>query len=245
MAEEKPKSLAEILVVRSTGQKTMPPANLPFTDIADKAKPAAANTVIPWENSDKNNNSHEKPSSLPRHLRDLKPEEIFEPEQAPPAVPVTAAMKEEAAALEALNLRPRHILPAAKRREMIYPAEHPSPRLAGDFHRYHKQILTAFRQADEKQRSAAPKTPIGSKYLGRLSGYLRSGRTKRQENLNNNLEIILAYARRKNKITNNEVEALVGVKDRQAANYLRRLVEAGQLVRGGRGPLTFYKPAKY
>ena len=56
---------------------------------------------------------------------------------------------------------------------------------------------------------------------------------------------ILDHARQKQKITNNDVEKLTGVKHWQAANYLKILTKQRKLIKFGKTTNTFYKPVKY
>lgn len=70
---------------------------------------------------------------------------------------------------------------------------------------------------------------------------LLAARQKKQEKIAANLEMIMAYAREHGKITNDEVEKLVKVKDRQALRYLAMLCKQGRLVRFGTKKNTFYK----
>jgi len=79
-------------------------------------------------------------------------------------------------------------------------------------------------------------------FLERLGVLRGQANTKRQENKARNLEKILEYAQKNNKITNNEVEKITGVSDRQALNYLQILVKKGKFERFGSKRNTFYKP---
>ncbi|MCU0679071.1 MAG: hypothetical protein MUC28_01325 [Planctomycetes bacterium] len=223
----------------------VPPANLPLAEIEVPEAGADLNCVY-GKNGYKKSRSEKIAARLPRHLRDLKPEEIFEPEQAPPAVPVTAAMKEEAAPLEALNLRPRHILPAAMRREMKYPAEPPSPRLANDFHRYHRKTLKAFTQA--RLPKLCPAEPAGYsflRWLEKFTGLKKLGLSRRRVTTDHNITIILSYARRKLTITANEVATLLRVEPEQAARHLKRLTSNGDLICYSHGAKTYYQAVKH
>jgi hypothetical protein len=78
-------------------------------------------------------------------------------------------------------------------------------------------------------------------YLGELRKKANSKRTAKQEK---NLEIILAEAWKTETITNNDVERVTGVSDRQALNYLKELVKRGKLMRFGKGRNIHYKPLR-
>jgi len=81
--------------------------------------------------------------------------------------------------------------------------------------------------------------------MARLKMFLRdkllNANRKRQEKAEAHLEMIMSYTREHGKITNDEVEHLVKVKDRQALRYLGQLVKQGRLVRFGTKKNTFYK----
>ncbi len=74
-----------------------------------------------------------------------------------------------------------------------------------------------------------------------LKDKLLAANRKRREKAAASLEMIMSYTREHGKITNDEVERLVKVKDRQALNYLSELVKQGRLVRFGTKKNTFYK----
>ena len=67
---------------------------------------------------------------------------------------------------------------------------------------------------------------------------------KRAENAAKNLEKIMAAAWKTEKITNDGVEKVTGVSDRQARRYLTKLVKQKKLRRFGKNRNTFYKPLR-
>ena len=81
-----------------------------------------------------------------------------------------------------------------------------------------------------------------SMFRNKLAEFRLQANQKRSRQVEENLNKILEYARAKQKITNDEVEKLIGVKDTQAVEYLNKLVEQGKLVRFGRTSNTFYSP---
>ncbi len=109
-------------------------------------------------------------------------------------------------------------------------------------------------QAAEKQikhKALAPKPALAKKeteksftkkYLVKLFAQLKTANAKRQEKKQANLNKIMAYAKERQKITNNDVEKLTGVKHVQAAKYLKILTKKRLLVRFGKTTNIFYKP---
>ena len=80
-------------------------------------------------------------------------------------------------------------------------------------------------------------------FLEKLKEQLGFANEKRRQKVKQNLDKVMEYAKEKQKITNDEVERITGVKDRQALKYLKILVKQGKLVRFGKKRNTFYKPA--
>jgi len=89
-----------------------------------------------------------------------------------------------------------------------------------------------------------PIIPLILSFLDKLKELRQKANAKRRENIEKNLKKIMAYAAETQKVTNNEVERLTGVSDRQALNYLSILVKRGDLVRFGKQKNNFYKPIK-
>jgi len=100
----------------------------------------------------------------------------------------------------------------------------------------------------EDQSSGQAKELAEAGILARLKMKLKdmliAARRKKQEKMAANLETIMAYSREHGKITNNEVETLVKVKDRQATRYLAGLAKQGRLMRFGTKRNIFYKPVE-
>lgn len=89
---------------------------------------------------------------------------------------------------------------------------------------------------------AAPIVPFALKFLKHLGILRGQANKKRQENIQARLDKIMAYAREHQKITNDDVEHLTGVSDRQALRDLNSLVKEKKLVRFGKKKNVFYKP---
>jgi len=81
-------------------------------------------------------------------------------------------------------------------------------------------------------------------FLDKLKELRTKANQARTEKKEDNLKKILAYAREHNRITNDEVEKITGVRDDQATEYLNILVKQGKLVRFGKTKNTFYMPIK-
>lgn len=75
--------------------------------------------------------------------------------------------------------------------------------------------------------------------LKELRALGNKARTKKKEE---NLAKALAYARERNKITNDEVQEITGVGDTQATNYLNQLVKERKLVRFGSTSFVLQQP---
>ena len=101
------------------------------------------------------------------------------------------------------------------------------------------------------QPVAKPKQPASAKqenkislsnYLKKLSEFRILGNAKRQKKMQINLDKIMEYAGKTQKVVNDDVERLTGVKDDRAVQYLNILVKKGYLVRFGKTSNIFYKP---
>ena len=89
---------------------------------------------------------------------------------------------------------------------------------------------------------SAPEIPFAIKFKNKLKDLLQIANQKRSQKAQENLKKIMAYAQGKQKITNDEVEKIIGVKDSQAANYLNLLVKQNKLIKFGKTTNIFYKP---
>ncbi len=181
---------------------------------------------------------------LPHQASDLQPEDIIEPEQAPLEEIITAAEKAKAAVQDAAGTAPRDRLKPAQRQSDQYPGERPSPKLEEKFQAHHekkKKILADIK----KQPAAKAQANFFSQYLKKLSEFRSQANKKRSQKVKENLNAIMDFARQKQKITNNDVEKLTGIKHWQAANYLKILTKQRKLIKFGKTANTFYKPVKY
>jgi len=108
---------------------------------------------------------------------------------------------------------PNPASPADKPTETTFP---PPPAVVNDFNTQFKDKLTELRgQANET----------------------------RQKKARENLDKIMEYALKTQKVVNDDVERITGVKDAQATKYLNTLVKQGKLVKFGKTANIFYKPA--
>lgn len=86
--------------------------------------------------------------------------------------------------------------------------------------------------------------PFMVKFLEHMGIIGKDANLKRKENVEKNLELIIKEAWKTEKITNDDVERVTGVRDRQALNYLKELVKRGKLRRFGDGAGVYYKPLR-
>lgn len=96
-------------------------------------------------------------------------------------------------------------------------------------------------KASSTEKIARPATTVVS-FWDKLKELRAQANQKRSQRARKNEEKIMAYAREHNRITNDEVEKITGVKDSQAQRYLNKLVKKGKLIRFGKTSNTFYKP---
>jgi hypothetical protein len=170
------------------------------------------------------NDSLSNSAPVPGAPDDIRPEGIVEPEQAPLEVPVTAADHAH--------------LPA---KDKVRPAEL----------RVDDPALEGLLQA-RKEKELAPLVPAAegeqhltnihdNQVLSRWRRLLHVGRGLKHYHHPDNLAKVLALAKDSGKVTNNDVERLLGTSDRQASRYLNELAKQGKLVKYGRFKQTFYK----
>lgn len=72
----------------------------------------------------------------------------------------------------------------------------------------------------------------------------RATKDRQEKKLAHEIEVILAFARHKKKITNEDVRILLGLNKERAAFYLNRLTNDGRLI-SAPGPEAVYKPKTY
>ncbi len=90
--------------------------------------------------------------------------------------------------------------------------------------------------------ASKPEPSFTTKYINKLKEQLGLANLKRKQKARKNLDKIMEYARQTQKVTNDDVERITGVKDSQAENYLNKLIKQGKLVRFGKTKNIFYKP---
>ena len=76
----------------------------------------------------------------------------------------------------------------------------------------------------------------------RLNSLLAVANKVKKTKAERNLEKIVNYAKKTNKITCNDVKRLTEMKNKQASKYLKALAKKGKLTRFGQGKYTFYRP---
>jgi hypothetical protein len=82
------------------------------------------------------------------------------------------------------------------------------------------------------------------RFKKKLTDLLALANQTRQDQVEKNLKTIMQYAYEHQKVTNDDVERITGVKHVQAADYLKTLTRQGKLVKFGKTKNTFYKPIK-
>ena len=170
-------------------------------------------------------------AELPHQPNAIRPEDIVEIEQEPPKEIITDKDIEKAKEIESVV----STLPAPDEERLESPPE--------------EERLGPLTPA--KKKKILPKTMNSSEVVAclkdlrtRLNELLVKANEARVTNSEKNLEKIMEYARRTQKVTNNDVERITGVQDRQAGRYLKKLVKNKKLARFGRYKYTFYKPIK-
>jgi len=168
---------------------------------------------------------------LPHQPNAIRPEEIVEVEQEPPKEIITNKDIEKAKEIESVV----SALPAPDEERLESPPK--------------EERLEPLTPA--KKKKILPKTMNSSEVVAclkdlrtRLNELLVKANEARVTNSEKNLEKIMEYARRTQKVTNNDVERITKVQDAQARRYLKQLVKDKKLVRFGRYRYTFYKPIK-
>ncbi len=195
--------------------------------------------------------------ALPHQKSDIRPEDIIEIEQEPLEEIITEEDKKASADLLSKQIIGRK--DKGGENDFV-----PTPRLEHEIRQIHlkeQKQISALRQAPaiETIPPAPPaqtkpkikpdflstdKALFKTKFLDKLKKLRQQANQKRQENMKKNLAIIMEYAHRKQKITNDETEKITGVKNTQAYKYLKILVKQGKLVKFGKNINTFYKPIK-
>ncbi|MEA3398373.1 MAG: DUF977 family protein [Patescibacteria group bacterium] len=233
----------------------IPPNNLPIID-KEKSEPKKsenkASEIKATPKTEAGESQSDKPAQigevvLPHQPNDLRPDEIIEIEQAAPEKIITDKDMEEAEKLEAYKLNPRVFLPTEVKNDNSNSIEAPSPKAEIDLAAHHQKKLKEIETVKQNitlQPAINEEINFMQKYLNKLTEFRTQANAKRREKKENNLKIIMNFARRKNKITNNEVEQLIGVKNTQASKYLKILLKQGKIVKFGKTKNTFYKPIK-
>ena len=92
------------------------------------------------------------------------------------------------------------------------------------------------------QPTSVPTESFKTKFITKLRSNLVTAREKRLETRDRHLEKIMNLALKTQRVTNNNVEKLLGVSDRSATRYLKILTKQGRLIRFGKAQNIFYKP---
>jgi len=103
-------------------------------------------------------------------------------------------------------------------------------------------IATTAEPAPATPVSQSIKTSFTVQFRKKLKQLLGKANQKRQDRAQANMDKIIKYARETQKVTNNDVEKLINISDRQALRYLKKLIKQGKLIKFGKKKNTFYKP---
>ncbi|RLC39238.1 hypothetical protein DRH27_00200 [Candidatus Falkowbacteria bacterium] len=177
------------------------------------------------------NEVEESEAELPHQPDPIRPDDIAEIEQKPPEKIITDEDIKKAKEIEPTT----PVLEAPKEERLDAP-----PKL---------EQLEPLTPA--KKKKILPETMDSSEVVVclkdlrvRLKELLVRANKARKTHSEKNLDIIMEYTWRTQKVTNNDVERITGVKHSQATRYLKKLVKQGKLIRFGRYRYTFYKPIK-
>ncbi len=155
---------------------------------------------------------------LPHQEDDLVPFEIVEPGQEPP---------KKLGLKDAISTLPEN------------------EKSGADINKAPKSAITTMPKSIPAQpANKSVKIDFASRFRNKLKQLLGMANQKRQAKAQANLDKIIKYAKEKQKVTNNDVERITGVKDAQATRYLEKLVKQGRIVKFGKTSNTFYKPVK-
>jgi len=165
----------------------------------------------------------ESEAELPHQPDEVRPEDVVETEQEPPEKIITAKDIEKAKKIEVSPVNLLEQKPM-KKLEPLTPVKK-------------KKILPTNMSSSEVVTSLKD-------LRSRLNELLLKANKARITHSEKNLDRIMEYAWETQKITNDDVEKLTGVKHAQATRLLKKLVKNGKLARFGRYKYTFYKPIK-
>jgi len=160
---------------------------------------------------------------LPHQRDPIRPEDIVEIEQESPEEIITTEDIEKAKEIEVSPVNLLEPKPV-KKLEPLTPVKK-------------KKILPVNMSSSEVVSSLKD-------LRSRLNELLLKANESRITHSEKNLDRIMEYAWETQKVTNNDVERITGVKHAQATRLLKKLVKDGKLARFGRYKYTFYKPIK-
>ena len=202
-----------------------PAADEPKEKTKESPVPATEQAIKQAENIQEKNKTEQKISEnniqktdkeLPHQKDNLVPFEIVEPEQEPP---------EKLGLKDAISTLPEN----EKHETNISNA----PKSA---------ITTMPESAPAQPAGKSAKDDFANQFRNKLKQLLGIANQKRQDKAQANLDKIIKYAKEKQKITNNDVERLADLSDRQALRYLKKLTKQNKLIKFGKKKNTFYKP---
>ena len=270
--EKREENNSRLITPRQEKQQATSKSGPAKTGLPDETKPSPGKQMVEENNEQKDAGLLDKKilpgNELPHQKSDLRPEDIIEIEQEPLEMIITEEDKKSAPSVPPSQLITGH-KEASPEEEFV-----PTPQLEDEVrqsHRQEKKLISAHRPIEEPTDTKAPEdkpdvkppepaTPSAlskpkpspsqppvsftARFLDKLKELRQQANQKRRENMEKNLAQIMDYARETQKVTNDDVERITGVSDRQALNYLKKLVKADKLVRLGKKRNIFYKPVK-
>lgn len=253
-------------------QQATPESDAIKTGLPKETKPSLKKQIIEENNEQKDAGLLDKKiqsgDELPHQKDGLRPEDIIEIEQEPLEMIITEEDKKSAPSVPPNQLITSH-KEAGPEEKFV-----PTPQLEDEVrqsHQQEKKLISAHRPIEEpadtrvledkpavkplkpttpsalskpKLSPSQPQVSFTARFLDKLKELRQQANQKRRENMEKNLAKIMEYARQEQKVTNDDVERITGVSDRQALNYLKKLVKAGKLVRFGKKRNVFYKPVE-
>ena len=176
---------------------------------------------------------------LPHQKNEFKPDEIVEFEQEPPREIISADDRQLASlhsrvnsAFSLLKEEEERLQELKNKRESIEKKLEDLKNLVSD---------PVKNQIGQNSLAGGDSDSLNAKFLQKLSFLRKAAREKRSIMVEANLNKIAAFAKEYGRVTNDEVEAITGVKDSRAREYLNRLLKERRLLRYGRGRYTYYK----
>jgi len=180
-----------------------------------------------------NNNTNEKEEiyEIKHHLRDFKPEDIFEDKQEPPKEYISSNEKQSALSHDMAKEALTSLKKEEERAQII----------SNKKKKIEMELLKLNISLDNKHN------PKEKKFNFSINKFLHKFLFKNKNAVRNslldeaNLDKISSFVNRTGKISLLEVQDLLKISKKQAKNYLNILEQTNKLTKYSRGKLAFYK----